>query len=216
MSNKYKSKKILAKRRYQLLAAILFLLAAGLVLLPKYKKNEGISPKLFVKNAMSSERYISTDLLADRIINQDPTLLLIDTRTEIEFNEYSLPNAINIPLKNLLDEDNLNYIDQDDYDAILFSNDNFFADQAWMIGNRLGFRNLYVLKGGLNEWFSTIIDPKHPDETMSQEDFELYSFRKGAGRYFGVGVSENEGNVPKVKKVITVQKKKKRVAEGGC
>lgn len=216
MSNKYKSKKIFAKRRYQLLAAILFLLAAGLVLLPKYKKNEGINPKLFVKNAMSTERYISTDLLADRIINQDPTLLLIDTRTEIEFNEYSLPNAINIPLKNLLDEDNLNYIDQDDYDAILFSNDNFFADQAWMIGNRLGFKNLYVLKGGLNEWFSTIIDPKYPDETMSQEEFEIYSFRKGAGRYFGVGVSGNEANTQKVKKVITVQKKKKRVAEGGC
>jgi len=216
MSKKYETKKILVKRRYQLLAAILFLLAAGLVLLPKYKKNEGINPKLFVKNAMSTERYISTDLLAERIINQDPTLLLIDTRTESEFNEYSLPNAINIPLKYLLDEDNLNYIDQDDFDVILFSNDNFFADQAWMIGNRLGFKNLYVLKGGLNEWFSTIIDPKYPDETMSQEEFEIYSFRKGAGRYFGVGVSENENKSPKVRKVIIVQKKKKKVAEGGC
>ncbi len=216
MSNKYKSKKFFAKRPYQLLAAILFLLAAGLVLLPKYKKNEGINPKLFVKNAMSTERYISTDLLADRMINQDPTLLLIDTRIESEFNEYSLPNAINIPLKQLLDEEYINYIDQDDFDVILFSNDNFYADQAWMIGNRLGFKNLYVLKGGLNEWFSTIIDPKYPDETMPKEAFELYSSRKGAGRYFGVGVSENEATMPKVKKVITVQKKKKRVAEGGC
>ena len=77
MSKKYKLKRLLV-RRYQILAAILFILAAGLVLLPKYKKNEGVKPDLFVKNIISSERYINTDLLADRSVNQDPTVLLID------------------------------------------------------------------------------------------------------------------------------------------
>ena len=85
-----------------------------------------------------------------------------------------------------------------------------------MIGNRLGYKNLYVLKGGLNEWFNTIINPKLPKETDSQKDFELYSFRKAAGMYFGVGVSKTETEKKPIKKVITVKKKKKRVAEGGC
>ena len=191
-----------------------------MVLLPKYKKNEGVAPDLFVKNVISSERYISTDLLADRLVNQDPTVLLIDTRPEDEFRNFALPNAINIPLKNLLDEDFNGYIDQNVYDVILYSNDNFYADQAWMISNRLGYTNLYVLKGGLNEWFNTIINPKLPDETMPQEAFELYSFRKAAGMFFGVGMINPEAkkeikSVP-VKKVITVKKKKKKAPEGGC
>jgi len=218
MSKSYKSKKFLVKTRYVLLAAILFLLALGLVLLPKYKKNEGINPELFVINAISTERYISTDLLADRIINQDPTILLIDTRPEKEFNEFSLPKAVNIQLKDFFDEELNSYLDQDVYDVILFSNDNFYADEVWMLGNRLGYKNLYVLEGGLNEWFNTIIDPKYPDETMPREAFELYSFRKAAGMYFGVGVIETideEKPKPK-KKVITAPKKKKRLPEGGC
>jgi rhodanese-related sulfurtransferase len=218
MSKRYKSKKFLVKTRYVILATILFLLALGLVLLPKYKKNEGINPELFVINAISTERYISTDLLADRIINQDPTLLLIDTRPEKEFNEFSLPNAVNVQLKDFFDEELNNYLNQDIYDVILFSNDNFYADEVWMLGNRLGYKNLFVLKGGLNQWFNTIIDPKYPDETMPREAFELYSFRKAAGMYFGVGITKStseEKPKPK-KKVITAPKKKKRLPEGGC
>ncbi len=220
MSKRYKTKKFIVKREYQILAFILLFLAAGLVLLPKYKKNEGVAPDLFVKNVISSERYINTDLLAEKLVNEDPSILLIDTRSEKEFNEFSLPNAINIPLKNLLDDDYIGYIDQDIYDVVLFSNDSFYADQAWMLGNRLGFKNLYVLKGGLNEWFNTIINPKLPDETMPQEAFELYSFRKAAGMFFGVGLKKPEEkkeikSAP-VKKVITVKKKKKKAPEGGC
>lgn len=216
MSKTYKSKKILVSRQYQILALILVVLAGGLILLPKYKKNEGISPELFVKHTLSTERYISTDLLADRLVNQDPTVLLIDTRSEEEYTAYALPNAINIPLSKFFDEDLNAYINQNIYDVILYSNDNFYSNEAWMIGNRLGYKNLYVLKGGLNEWFNTIISPKLPKETDSQKDFELYSFRKAAGMYFGVGVTKTETEKKPIKKVITVKKKKKRVPEGGC
>lgn len=218
MSKKYKSKKIIVARQYQILALILVVLAGGLVLLPKQTRNEGISPQLFVNHAISTERYISTDKLADRIINQDPTLLLVDTRSENEFDEYTLPNAVNIPLDKFFDEELNGFVNQDVYDVILYSNDNFYANEVWMLGNRLGYKNLYVLEGGLNEWFNTIIVPEIPKETDSQKEFELYSFRKAAGMYFGVGVPKTETKTEKkpTKKVVTVKKKKKRVPEGGC
>ncbi len=223
MSKKYKLKR-LSTRRYQILAVILLLLASGLLLLPKYKKNEGITPELFVINAVNTERYITTDLLVDKIIKQDPSILLIDTRSEEEYNSFTLPGAINVPLKNLLDDDFNYYINQSAYDVVLFSNDNLFADQAWMIGNRLGYKNLYVLEGGLNQWFKTIINPVEPDETMPKAAFDLYAFRKAAGMYFGIGIVEykkedkkEEVQKPKpAKKVVPVQKKKKRAPEGGC
>ncbi len=222
MSKKYKSKKIIITRQYQILALILVVLAGVLVLLPKQTRSEGVSPLVFVKQAVSSERYISTDQLADRIINQDPTLLLVDTRSKKEYEEFTLPNAINIPLEKFFDEEFNDFLNQDVYDVVLYSNDNFYANEVWMLGNRLDYKNLYVLSGGLNEWFNTIIDPQMPKETDSQKEFELYSFRKAAGMYFGVGVPKTETKAKikvekkSTKKVITVKKKKKRVPEGGC
>ena len=186
MSATYKTKKILVKRSYQFLALILIILAGGLMVIPKQQKHEGIKPELFVKNMLSTERYISTDELADRMVNEDPALLIIDTRNTEEFEKFSLPNAINIPLSQIFDEELNPYIDQDIYDVVLFSNDNFTADEAWLIGNRMGYQRLYVLEGGLNAWFQTIIKPIYPKETMSREAYELYAFRNAAGKYFGV------------------------------
>jgi len=209
--------------RYTILALILVILAAGLVLLPKYQKHEGINPEELLSKAISPERYISTDILADRLVNQDPSFILIDVRDEAEYTKYSLPNAINIPLKKLLDEESTPYLNQAQYNVVFFSNDNLYADQAWILCNRLGFKNLKVLKGGINNWFLTIINPPLPTENMAALDFELYSSRKAASMYFGVVYPEQIKvdkpivvKKPTPKKVITVEKKKKAPAEGGC
>ncbi len=219
--------------RYVILAVILIMLAGGLVLLPKYEKHEGVSPETLLSEAISPERYISTDELADKLINQDPSILLVDVRDENSFKKYTIPGAINIPLKKILDEDSEPYLYQDEYDVVLFSNDHFYSDQAWIICNRLGYENLHVLKGGINTWFNTIINPKKPTENMASSEFELYSFRKAASMYFGVAYPEKVMKKPVVKyvpkktttnttpavapkKVIPKKKKKKMPVEGGC
>ena len=217
--------------RYKILSAVLIVLAGGLVLLPKYEKHEGISPEKLLSNAISPERYITTDELANRIINKDPSILLIDVRDEDSFKKYSIPNAVNIPLKKVLDEDSEPYLNQVAYDVILFSNDNFHSDQAWILCNRLGYKNLNVLKGGINTWFNTIINPKIPTENMASNEFDLYSFRKAASMYFGVSYPEKikkysvvkkssptkvSASVVAPKKVIPLKKKKKMPVEGGC
>jgi len=218
---KKKIAKVLAFR-YKLLATILILLAGGLVLLPKYQKHEGKKPQELLSNIISPERYISTDLIAHKLINRDPSFILIDVRDEKSFANYSLPNAINIPLKKLLDEESGAYLNQNQFDVVLFSNDNFYADQAWILCNRLGYKNMRVLEGGTNRWFSTIINPLKPTENMPAEEFELYSTRKAASMYFGVVYpdqvtsDEAETKIVAPKKVITVQKKKKKAPEGGC
>ena len=217
---KRKTAKLLAFR-YMILAGILIILAGGLVLLPKYEKHEGIKPEQLLSNVISPERYISTDKLADIIINQDPSYLLIDVRDEESYNKYTLPNAINIPLSKLFDEDFEAYLDQDQYSVVLFSTDNFYADQAWILCNRLDYKNLNVLKGGINNWYETIINPLKPTENMPAVAFEQYTFRKAASMYFGVAYPEQFKKAPVVKKapakkVITVKKKKKAPAEGGC
>ncbi|MDV7188506.1 rhodanese-like domain-containing protein [Lutibacter sp. TH_r2] len=215
------TKKLIATR-YIFLSAILIILAGGLVLLPKFKKHEGIAPELLLSNAISPERYISTDELADKLVNNDPSILLIDVRDKASYNENTLPNAVNIPLNKLLDEDFEVYLNQTAYDVVLFSNDSFKADQAWILCNRLNYKNLHVLKGGINQWFNTIINPPKPTENMPKKAFELYSFRKAASMFFGVkyidqiktSETKRVSTTPKV--VIPKKKNKKMPVEGGC
>jgi rhodanese-related sulfurtransferase len=219
-----KEKKIIVKRenkkRYYFLATILLLASLGLVFLPRYEKIEGIKTETLFGNTISTERYITTDQLANKIISQDPSCLLIDLRDELSFNEFTLKNAINIPLEKLMDEEFAGYIIQKQYDLVFFSNDHYNADQAWILCNRLGIKNIRVLKGGLNEWYNTILNPQMPNEMMSQTDHDLYNFRKAAGQYFGVGVpNTTKEEVPKPvakKAVVPIKKVKEEVTEGGC
>lgn len=218
-------KKKLAKilsYRYIFLGSILLLLAGGLVLLPKVPKQQGITAEHLLNNVINPERYISTDQVAQKIIGQDPSFILVDVRNAEDYNTYALPNALHIPIENLLDEEHEAYLNQAQYDVIFYSNDNLHADQAWLLTNRLGYKNLRVLEGGMNKWYATIINPAVPGEEMAAEDFELYSRRKAASMFFGVvypdqfAAEEPVIEKPVPKKIITVRKKKKKPVEGGC
>ncbi len=209
--------------RYKILALVLILIAGSLVFLPKYAKHEGIDPESALANAISPERYISADELAHKIIGQDPSILIIDLREIERFEAYSIPGAINIPLTKILEEEGKAYLEQDAYEVILYSEENFYADQAWMLCNRIGYNNLRVLEGGMNSWFNSVINPPVPTDQMPSTAFDLYSFRKSASMFFGVAYPEEIQEVKeapkpksKPKQVVPVKKKKKKMPEGGC
>lgn len=216
--------KILSKR-YVILASLLFIAALGLVLLPPYQKNERVTAENLLAKVINPERYITSDILAEKIISKDPSIFLIDVRDSTEYEKYTLPGAINIPFGAILNSDYEGYLNQDQYDIVLFSNENFKADQAWLLLNRMNYKNLHVLNGGINGWYNTILNPPKPFENMPAEAFELYNFRQAAALYFGVGLPKEiikeikkvpvKKTAPK-KVVVPIKKKKKRKPEGGC
>ena len=204
---------------YRILAVVFIMVAAGLVLLPKSENHPGISPDKLLANAMSSERYISTDELAEMIIGRDPSFILIDLRNGADYSKYAIPGAVHIPLDSILSDGYANYFDQEQYDIVFYSNDDFIADQAWMLFNRLDYTNHKVLQGGINAWYNTIIRPVEPTEDMPATAFETYEFRKAASMYFGVaypGKVIKAEPKPAPKQVVPVKKKKKMPTEGGC
>jgi len=187
---KKRARKARLRKRYYFLSFALIAMAFGLVLLPEYKKNEIIKPEELLKEIVTPERYISTDELADKLINQDPSILLVDLRSKVSYDAYSLPSALNIPLDSLLSPTNEAYLNQDQFEVVFYSNDDVYSDQAWQMCRRLGYDNLHVLKGGLNEWFATIIDPKLPKEEMSELEYTKFNFRRSASVYFGMPLTE--------------------------
>lgn len=212
-------------KTYLFLSLLVLVIAAAFFFFPSVQQKEQNQAEALLKEIHSSNRYLTTDEVAKRIIDGDPTLYLVDVRFKEDFETYSLPDAVNVPLVNILDEEWEEKLNQDVLDIVFLSNDGIDAEQAWALCRRQGYSNLYVLKGGLNEWFATIMLPKEPGELASTEELELYSFRTGASIYFGSGTVEvpviveveaKKEPEPVVKKSITVEKKVKVEDEGGC
>jgi len=174
-------------------------------------------PDQIFLDLIENTRYFTTEEVAQLIISQDPSILLIDVRSPEYFNKFSLKGAINIPLQDLLKPENLEYLNQDVYKTIFFSNGSSDADVAWMLANRMGYPNVYVMLGGLNTWVDHILQPEDNSVIWDKVNDQLYQYRRGASIYFGgKSVEEVDENNDKPKQVKPVIKRKKKEVEGGC
>jgi rhodanese-related sulfurtransferase len=184
----------------------------------KTNKQETLKADELLEEVNSSVQFVSPEEVADRIIKQDPFLQLIDVRTPEEFEQFSLPGAINIPLSQLLDDEYSTILNQYDYTNVLYSNGTVSASQAWLLARMQGYENNYVLMGGLNYWAEAIMNPEPPSSISPNEEIAKYNFRKGASQALGGSVSEADVqptilNAPKPP--IRKSAPKKRV-QGGC
>jgi sulfur-carrier protein adenylyltransferase/sulfurtransferase len=186
------------------------------------EKSQEVTPAQLLLDLTNSERYTSTDEVAGWLINKDPSLRLVDVRDPAAYNAFTLPGAVNIPLDKILAPENRELLDCERYTVVFFSNDDLTAEQAWQLSRRNGCKSTYVMRGGLNEWTATILDPQDPGELASAEELELYQFRKAVCQYFIGGSEELFQEIVKPvvekKKIEVTPKPKKKVVEEeeGC
>lgn len=163
-------------------------------------------------------QYYSPEEIADIIIQNDPEYQLIDVRSQDEFEKFSLPNAINIPLPDILSDEFRDLLNQDIKRNIFYSNGTIDAMKAWMITSQLGWVNNYVMEGGMNYWAEVIINPLPPASVNANEEISRYQFRKAAGRALSGDTEINmdaETTTGIAKPPIKRRPQRKRV-EGGC
>ena len=203
------------KKAYYIMAVFLLLLGIGLVILPDREHYDEASPRELLSDLRNPSRFISTDKVAEMIIDQDPTLLLVDVRDMYDFLDYSLPGAHSIPLEEILMYKWVDSLSYDRSKIVLFSNSDILADQAWILLKRENHNNIHIMKGGLNCWFETIIQPSPPPETAADEEIDLYQFRKGASIYFLGGTAAVEQETGS-QTIVIKRKNKTKVVEGGC
>ena len=199
----------------------LFIIPMGLIIaaVPQNKtKPYKLTAEQLLGEVNTRTQYVTPDAVADMIIKKDPTLRLIDVRSQDEFEKFSLKGAINIPVTDLLSEKYADILNQDGKMNVFYSNGTLTANEAWMVTRQLGYNNNFVLEGGLNYWFEAILNPKKPASTSPNEEFAKYDFRKSAGAALGGGSAAQpvqEQNAASAKPVIIAGPKKKKAA-GGC
>ena len=204
-----------------LLTAVFLLLGVIIAAVPKntttpYK----LSAAQILDELKSGTQYLEPEQVAQMLVEKDPYLQLIDIRSLNEFEKFSLQGAINIPLDNLLALEFVETFDQDVKLNVFYGNGTTQANEAWMLLRQLGYKNIYVLRGGLNYWTEAILNPSAPSNTDPNDDIARYDFRRGAGQALGGGemsASQPAGGATKKAKVPgpAPTGKKKKVA-GGC
>ena len=201
-----------------ILSAVFVFLGLIIAAVPNSKTlNYSLSPDQMLVDLNGRSQYISPDEVADLLIQKDPSIQLIDIRSEEEYQKFHLPGAYNIPMSELLNDEYRFVIDQDLKINVFYSNSSVKANEAYIITRQLGYHNNYVLEGGLNYWAEVIMNPEKPDYISPNEEFARYDFRLGAGMALGGGsaVSGARTSTPPKPPVIK-RKATKKKAEGGC
>ncbi len=190
-------------------------LAAGLLFLPEKENYVQVNAEDLMWEAAQPTNSFTVDQVATMIIEGDPQLLLVDVRDPYDFFDFSIKNSVNIPLMDLLSDEYAGYLGIEDMNTVFYANDNVMADQAWIIASRLGYKNMYIMTGGLNEWMNCIINPTMPDAAQPATAFEQYEFRKGASMYF-TGATQIEPSTSKTSVKVVRRKKGTTAVAGGC
>ena len=204
------------------LSLVLMILALVIAFVPEnttrpYK----LTAEQLLTEIRTGTQFISPDEVADKIIQKDPSIQLIDVRNPREFDQFSLPGAINIPLQDILSENWVDVLNQGTKMNIFYSNGSTEANEAWLLTRQLGYQNNYVLQGGLNYWMETVLNPSKPGTIGSNDEIARYDFRKAASMALGGGdvtaiaPAASSGKAPAQKPGVVPVKKKKKAA-GGC
>ena len=102
----------------------------------------------------AEQDHVTAIELARWIHDRKPNLRVIDIRTAKEFHEYHVPSSRHVPLAELVRAP----VRANDT-VVLISDGGAHAAQAWVFLQTLGYRDVYFLRGGLQEWLDEVMQP---------------------------------------------------------
>ena len=150
---------------------------------------------------------ISSDELAFHLMDRDPRVLPIDIRDAAAFAKMSLPDAINIQPAAMLGKEWRDALGQDFKQKVFFAADEAAAVRAASLAAILGYQNIAVLKGGLDEFSRTILQAPQPAEGLPRTADATARFRARAASEIARLIKQRGG--------VKTERKIKKV-QGGC
>lgn len=129
---------------------------------------------------------VSPAELFKSVYNQKVNLIMLDVRTESDYNLYHIDGAIHVPLDklqsvipDLLTEPPANSV------FVTISNDEAAATEAWQQLSAASVPNVYILEGGINNWISVFGKQEGFQAASSAGDDMLeYSFPAALGNQY--------------------------------
>ncbi len=177
------------------------------------KNTSSISAEEILTILLKGDYAISPDELAGMVVEQDSGVRVVDVRNPDQYKNLSIPGAVNIPLSSLLITENEKMISISDMKIIFYSDDELLSTQAWMLAMQKGYSNIFLLRGGLNEWDNIIMNSQFEGDKITAQQNSLFEKRFKARRIF-----TNWNSMPDSLKAGFYEAKQKKDKElvGGC
>lgn len=192
------------------------LLLTGLILaiLPLSGNRSFIAkPEKLLSEVLNRNSYFTVDQVAHFVVSEDSTVQLIDVRSPGEFKSFNIPGSVNIPYSEFLDKDPSTFLGAENIKSIFYSNGDFDSNLAAVIACGLGYKNSFVMKGGLNEWFNTVMNSEFTGDRITARENALFETRTRAKKLFKEINSLPDSLKAKILKVRHFDPKK---LDGGC
>jgi len=141
-------------------------------------------PQKLLSEVLDNGNYFTVDQVARFIVSEDSSVQIIDLRSPEEFRAENIPGSVNIPYGKLLEHDPVNLLNNGKTRNIFYSNGDFDANYALAIARGLKYNNSYVMKGGLNEWFHTVMNSNFTGDRISARENALFETRSRAKKLF--------------------------------
>jgi rhodanese-related sulfurtransferase len=172
-----------------------------------------VKPHRLLTEILDNSTYFTVDQVARFVVTEDSSVQIIDVRTPEEFNTASIPGSINLPYNKLLDSDPATILNNGKSKNIFFSNGDINANYALTITRGLNLNNTFVMKGGMNEWYKTVMNSNFSGERISARENALYEARTRAKSMF-----TELNSMPDSLKLKFFQSKHlaKKKLDGGC
>jgi sulfur-carrier protein adenylyltransferase/sulfurtransferase len=195
------------------LSVILLLLGLLLAFLPSSGKYSFHGkPDELLTAVLDENTGFTADHIARFLVAEDSTVQLVDLRPAEEFNNFSIPGAINLPYSSFLSND-LESILNRDIRTIFYSNGDLESGYALVIARGLGYKNCYVMKGGMNDWFSKVMNSSFSGTSLTPRENALFEARKKARNLFTELNSMPDSLKARYRQSKEIERKK---LDGGC
>ena len=163
------------------------LLCLGLALALRPSNNlpsPSANPEKVYSRITEGNSWITVDQVARFVVDEDTAIHLIDLRPETEFRKMNIPGSINVPYDEFLQTNPGTFLGTGKIKNIFYSSGDLEAGYAWIMARRMNFRNTYVMKGGLEEWFTTVMNSRFAGDRISARENSLFEIRSRAGKLF--------------------------------
>jgi rhodanese-related sulfurtransferase len=199
---------------------IFFLIVLGIIILriPEKSAQSFFEPteKTILQEIVAQDRFVDSDLFAYNIMHNVKEFQIVDVRTPKEFEHMHFPGSVNIPLNDLLNRDHKEFFSSKGQ-KVLVSNGATLADMGWVLLRRAAYKDIFVLRGGINLFISEIFYATQPQENEFKYDVKFdYRFRQKAAEFFKSG--EIQKIMPEKKAIAPTDQTQVKVVKsaGGC
>jgi rhodanese-related sulfurtransferase len=184
-----------------------------LAFVPTRSNSFKMKPTELVQKSAIENMYFSADEVARFVNTEDSTIQLIDIRGEQEYKFCNIPGSVNIPIADLLNPEWKEFLAQKNIRNVFYGNSDEMANIAWTLATGMQYENSFVMKGGLNGWFETVMLSEFSGKKITARENVLFENRYKARTAF---TQFNSLPDSLKTKYFDAKRLQRKMLDGGC